>query len=299
MAAQGYAEGTTAITAADKSKLSLNFKAKNYLCCALSKREFNRVSACKSAKEIWDKLQITYEGTDKVKQTRIDILVSQYEQFKMLPNENITQMYNRFSSIEVGLSSLGKNLSDEETVRKILRSLTVSWTPKVTAIEDAHDLTKFSIDKLIGSLMAYEINMKRLSESSSKKKCTNALKVAAAPSTSSSSSSKIAGSEDSDVDEVLSKLQKILKKKKNESRMIQRKEKKEKEPVCYECRIPEHLRPDCPRLKKTGQTESPRSSTKSSKEKSWQLLGKMKRSQAQTHQAQVQRKSNICVRKFT
>ncbi|MQM20279.1 hypothetical protein Taro_053296, partial [Colocasia esculenta] len=212
--------GTTTITIVDKSKLSLNFKAKNYLCCTLSKREFSRISACKSTKEIWDKLQVTYEGTDKVNQTRIDILVLQYEQFKMLPNENITQMYNRFLSIVVGLSSLGKNLSDEETVKKILRSLTLSWTPKVTAIEEAHDLTKFSIDKLIGSLMAHEINMEPLSESSSKKKFTNALKVATAPSTSSSSSSKNTGSEDSDVDVVLSKLQKILKKKKNGSRRI-------------------------------------------------------------------------------
>ncbi|MQL97759.1 hypothetical protein Taro_030458, partial [Colocasia esculenta] len=57
--------------------------------------EFSRVSTCKSAKEIWDKLQITYEGTDKVKQTRIDIIVSQYEQFEMLPNENITTMKPR------------------------------------------------------------------------------------------------------------------------------------------------------------------------------------------------------------
>ncbi|MQL83228.1 hypothetical protein Taro_015713, partial [Colocasia esculenta] len=92
---------TTAITTVDKNKLSLNFKAKNYLCCALSKKEFSRVSACKSAKEMWDKLQITYEETDKVKQTMIDILVSQYEQFEMLQNENITTMYNRFSSIVV------------------------------------------------------------------------------------------------------------------------------------------------------------------------------------------------------
>ncbi|MQL67951.1 hypothetical protein Taro_000259, partial [Colocasia esculenta] len=61
--------------------------------------------------------------------------------------------------------------------------------------------------------------------------------------------------EDSDVDEVLSKLQKILKKKKNGSRRIQKKEKKEKEPVCYECRKPGNLRPDCPKLKKTGQPE--------------------------------------------
>ncbi|MQL68696.1 hypothetical protein Taro_001007, partial [Colocasia esculenta] len=103
--------------------------------------EFSRLSACRTAKEMWDKLQVTYEGTDRVKQTRIDILVSQYEQFKMLPNENITQMYNHISNIIVGLSSQGKILTNEETVRKILRSLTNVWTPKVTAIDEAHDLT--------------------------------------------------------------------------------------------------------------------------------------------------------------
>ncbi|MQL71664.1 hypothetical protein Taro_004006 [Colocasia esculenta] len=65
----------------DRKKISLNCKAKGILCCALSKKEFNRVSACKSSMEMWEKLRITYEGTDKVKETRIDILVTQYERF--------------------------------------------------------------------------------------------------------------------------------------------------------------------------------------------------------------------------
>ncbi|MQL74490.1 hypothetical protein Taro_006850 [Colocasia esculenta] len=58
----------------DKKKISLNCKAKSILCCALSKKEFNRIFACKSAMEMWEKLRITYEGTGKVKETRIDIL---------------------------------------------------------------------------------------------------------------------------------------------------------------------------------------------------------------------------------
>ncbi|MQM20558.1 hypothetical protein Taro_053579 [Colocasia esculenta] len=74
----------------DKKKISLNCKAKSILCCALRKKEFNQISACKSAMEIWEKLRITYEGTDKVKETRIDILVTQYERFQMQPGESIT-----------------------------------------------------------------------------------------------------------------------------------------------------------------------------------------------------------------
>ncbi|MQM00932.1 hypothetical protein Taro_033679 [Colocasia esculenta] len=93
----------------DKKKISLNYKAKSILCCALSKKEFNRVSACKSAMEMWEKLRIMYEGTYKVKETRIDILVTQYERFLMQPGESITQMYNRFTDITNGLAGLGKN----------------------------------------------------------------------------------------------------------------------------------------------------------------------------------------------
>ncbi|MQM07077.1 hypothetical protein Taro_039909 [Colocasia esculenta] len=204
----------------DRKLLSHNSKAKNLICCALTRSELNRISACNSAKEMWDKLKLTYEGTGKVNETWIDILVTQYEKSQMLIGETITQMYKRFTDIINGLRGLGKIYNIGDMLRKILKSLPNQWTLKVTAIEEANDLTSMSLEKLIGSLMAHEINMEWLSESSSKKKLTNALKVITAPSTSSSSSSENTGSKDSDVDDVLSKLQKILKKKKNGSRRI-------------------------------------------------------------------------------
>jgi len=35
--------------------------------------EYFRVSNCKNAKEMWDTLQVTYEGTTNVKRSRISI----------------------------------------------------------------------------------------------------------------------------------------------------------------------------------------------------------------------------------
>ncbi|MQL89831.1 hypothetical protein Taro_022412 [Colocasia esculenta] len=64
--------------------LSHNSKAKNLICSTLTRSEFNRISAYKSAKEMWDKLKLTYEGIENVKETRIDILVTQYKKFQML-----------------------------------------------------------------------------------------------------------------------------------------------------------------------------------------------------------------------
>lgn len=107
----------------DISNMEQNAKAMNILYCALDSNEFNRVSACETAKEIWDKLEVTHEGTNQVKESKIDMLVHKYELFKMLPDENISSMFTRFTDITNGLKSLGKSYSNVELVRKVLRSL--------------------------------------------------------------------------------------------------------------------------------------------------------------------------------
>ncbi|MQM17445.1 hypothetical protein Taro_050417, partial [Colocasia esculenta] len=104
-----------------------------------------------------------------VKETRIDILVTQYERFQMQSGECITQLYSRFTDITNWLAGLGKTYEIGDMARIILRSLPASWTTKVTAIEEANDLRRMSLEKLIGSLMAHEINMERLGESSTKR----------------------------------------------------------------------------------------------------------------------------------
>ena len=61
---------------------------------------------------------------------------------------------------------------------KILRSLPSKWHTKVTAIQEAKDLTKPPLEELIGSLMTYEINLaKKQQEGEDKKKNSIALKA--------------------------------------------------------------------------------------------------------------------------
>ena len=71
-------------------KVQVNFKAINTLQCALNPTEFNRISTCKTIKEIWDKLKVTHEETSQVKESKIDLLSNQYEMFKMQANESVT-----------------------------------------------------------------------------------------------------------------------------------------------------------------------------------------------------------------
>ena len=59
----------------DKKLAQLNAKGMNILYCSLDANEFNRISVCASAKEIWERLEITHEGTNQVKESKINMLV--------------------------------------------------------------------------------------------------------------------------------------------------------------------------------------------------------------------------------
>src|SRR5215471_8921865 len=86
-------------TIEDSQNMEVNAKAMNTLICALSPEEFNRVSTFKTSKEMWDKLQVTHEGTNQVKETKINILIHDYELFSIKENETIKEMYTRFNDI--------------------------------------------------------------------------------------------------------------------------------------------------------------------------------------------------------
>ena len=53
---------------------------------ALPRKEYERIFMCETAKEILDSLLITHQGNSQVKDNKIDLLIQQYEQFK-IPEE--------------------------------------------------------------------------------------------------------------------------------------------------------------------------------------------------------------------
>ncbi|KAK9750025.1 hypothetical protein RND81_02G167600 [Saponaria officinalis] len=144
---------------ADYKKAEKNSKAVSLLQNGMTITEFDRFSSCTTAKEIWDGLELAYEGTSLVKKQRIDLLIQKYELFSMEPNESLDSMSARFSSIINELKNLGRNYDTEDIARKVLRSLTKKWRAKVTAIEESKDLSKLTYQELIGSLMAYELTL--------------------------------------------------------------------------------------------------------------------------------------------
>ncbi|XP_009610225.1 uncharacterized protein [Nicotiana tomentosiformis] len=108
---------------ADRKAVEKNFRAKKILVCGIGHDKYNRISACQSAKEKWEALQTAHEGTTQVKQSKIDMLTTEYELFKMKDNESIQDMHTRFTSIINELHSLGEIIHRNKLVRKVLRVL--------------------------------------------------------------------------------------------------------------------------------------------------------------------------------
>ncbi|XP_016578883.1 uncharacterized protein LOC107876484 [Capsicum annuum] len=62
-----------------KKKIKKNYKAKILLVCGIGPDEYNRISACENAEEIWDCLKIAHEETTDVKDSKVDMLTNQYK----------------------------------------------------------------------------------------------------------------------------------------------------------------------------------------------------------------------------
>ena len=127
----------------DKAALAAanaNSKALNAIFYGVSLDEFHRISHITVAKEAWEILETTYEGTKKVKDTKLQMLITKFKELKMGDDESFDSFYGKLNEIVIAKLNLGEKIEDAKVVRKILRSLTESFRAKVTAIEESKDL---------------------------------------------------------------------------------------------------------------------------------------------------------------
>ena len=117
----------------------------------MSTDEFQRISYVETAKEVWTILETTYEGTKKVKDIKLQMLTTKFEELKMSDDESFDSFYGKLNEIVIAKLNLGEKIEDAKVMRKILRSLQESIHAKVIAIEESNDLDENKIHELIGS----------------------------------------------------------------------------------------------------------------------------------------------------
>ena len=82
----GWTRPKAAKSTWDKATLAVanaNSKALNVIFCGVSPDEFHKISHVTIAKEAWQILEMTYEGTKKVKDTKLQMLTTCFKELKM------------------------------------------------------------------------------------------------------------------------------------------------------------------------------------------------------------------------
>ena len=102
-----------------------NSKARSVLFSSLLLPEFERVSDCTTAREIWVRLQSYYEGTVQVKTKLFKTYKSEYENFSQFDGESVDAMFSHFLSIVKKMWANKPQLpyDDHERALKLLYAL--------------------------------------------------------------------------------------------------------------------------------------------------------------------------------
>ena len=118
---------------------------------------YNNIVNRTSGKHIWETIEILCEGTIEVKDNQRQILVSQYEGFMANPNENITEVFERFNKLINDLQLHNKYYKTKEVNLKFLLTLPDHLESKISAIREGRDSNKITLQTLYGIIKTYEL----------------------------------------------------------------------------------------------------------------------------------------------
>ena len=77
------------------------------------------------------------------------------------------EFYAKLNDIINSAYNLDEIYNQPKIARKILKSLTENFRPKVTAITKSKDVDSINVDKLVGSLQPYELDLPKTNKSKS------------------------------------------------------------------------------------------------------------------------------------
>ena len=85
----------------------------------------------------------------------------------MSDDEFFDEFYAKLNDIVNSTYNLGEIYDQPKIVRKILKSLTENFRPKVIAITESKDVDSIPVDELIGSFQSYELDLPKTRKSKS------------------------------------------------------------------------------------------------------------------------------------
>ena len=111
--------------------------------------KFKRISNVEVAHIAWNILQTVHEGTKAVKINKLQQLTTRFQSIRMSDDECFDEFYAKLNGIVNSAYNLGEIYNQPKIIRKILRSLTEDFRPKVIVITESKDVDSIHVDELV------------------------------------------------------------------------------------------------------------------------------------------------------
>lgn len=110
---------------------------------------FEKIASSTLAKHAWDTLIASFRGEENGKKVRLKTLRSQYKVLQMESSEIVADFVSKVLSLTNQMKMYGEEYTHQNKVEKILRTLTTSFEHIVVAIDEAHDLSKMTVNEIV------------------------------------------------------------------------------------------------------------------------------------------------------
>ncbi|WZZ70033.1 hypothetical protein YC2023_081403 [Brassica napus] len=234
-------------TKREKEMSKYNAKALCGIFTSVKKKQLDLIQGCKNAKEAWDILQLHFEGTEKVKSSRMDFFKSKFENLKMEEHESVSDFSSQLSALAQEARVLGMDYKDKKLVKKILRCLPEKFTAYKAAMFVSLDIDKFSFHEVVGMLKAHEMELDGVGNHSE-------VNLAVAETTSQKSE------DEEEMVKMICMLHQVLREviqwQGHEEVAVRKQRQEDGEPCsnkdvqCYKCRGFGHFKRECPMAKR-------------------------------------------------
>ncbi|KAG6520057.1 hypothetical protein ZIOFF_017087 [Zingiber officinale] len=146
-----------------KENKTKDAKALSFMHQGVSRSILPRITSAKTANEAWQILKNQFGGHEKVITIKLQNLWRDFDNLGMKDSENVQDFLSRVLTVINQIRGYGDTLEEKKIIEKVLRCLPVKFEHIVAAIEESKDLSKLSLDELMGSLEAHEKRMNRFS----------------------------------------------------------------------------------------------------------------------------------------
>ncbi|GJY67456.1 retrovirus-related pol polyprotein from transposon TNT 1-94 [Tanacetum coccineum] len=140
----------------EKKRFDVDIRAINIVLQGIPKDIYKLINHNIKAKGIWDNVKMLLAGSDMTKEDCESQLYDEFERFKMIPGENITDYYVRFHKLVNDMRNIRMTMPNIQLNSKFVNNMTPEWDRFVTTVKLNKGLKETNHEQLYAYLKQHE-----------------------------------------------------------------------------------------------------------------------------------------------